>query len=199
MTESDLPYNRSFADLESLLSHVERPGDFCMHAALALPMPLVQVDGVGSLSFPLLETQAAALIAAAELAPYGRGEQTVFDTSVRRVWQTDAARVRLGGKHWASSLRQVLAEVARGLGCEGADIRADLYKLLDMGHVTERTGSPQTLVCRKTRAGYGRQCRQHAEDVAAMRALQALGRSVLEAECARLDAAAARQPKAAED
>ena len=94
--------------------------DFCMHAALALPMPVVQVDGVGSLAFPLLESQAAALIAAAERAPYGRGEQTVLDTSVRRVWQIDAARVHLGGKHWAQSLKRVLVDAARGLGCGDA-------------------------------------------------------------------------------
>lgn len=130
MLASDLPYNRSLADLESLLTCVKRPGDFCMHSALALPMPLVQVDGVGSLSFPLLEAQAAALIAAAELAPFGRGEQTVLDTSVRRVWQIDAQRVHLGGKHWAQSLRLVLADAARGLGCEDATIQAELYKLL---------------------------------------------------------------------
>jgi len=130
MIESALPYNRSLADLESLLSRVKRPGDYYMHGALALPMPVVQVDGIGLLSFPLLEAQALALIAAAELAPYGRGEQTVLDTSVRRVWQIDAGRVRLSGKHWAPSLQRVLAEAARGLGCEDAVIQAELYKLL---------------------------------------------------------------------
>ena len=130
MTEPDLPYNRSLHDLESLLARVDRPGDFCVHGALPLPMPKVHVDVVGPLSFPLLEVQAAALIAAAERAPYGRGEQTVLGTSVRRVWQIDAARVRLSGKSWAQSLRQVLADAARGLGCEGAAIRAELYKLL---------------------------------------------------------------------
>lgn len=128
MTASDLPYNRSLGDLELLLTRVQRPGDFCRHGALALPMPLVEVEGVGSLSFPLLEAQAEALMAVAERAPYGRGEQTVLDTSVRRVWQIDAARVRLAGKHWAQSLRQVLAEVGHGLGCEDAAIRAGLYK-----------------------------------------------------------------------
>ncbi len=126
----DLPYNRSLDALELLLAGVRRPGDFCVHGALALPMPMVEVDGVGLLSFPLLDVQAAALIAAAERAPYGRGEQTVLDTSVRRVWQVDAARVRIGGKSWAASLRRVLADVARGLGCEDASIRAELYKLL---------------------------------------------------------------------
>ena len=130
MTTSDLPYNRALAGLESLLTGVQRPGDFCMHGALALPMPMVQVDGVGSLSFPLLEAQAATLIAAAVRAPFGRGEQTVLDPSVRRVWQIDAARVRLGGKHWAQSLRRVLTDTAHGLGCGDADIRAELHKLL---------------------------------------------------------------------
>jgi hypothetical protein len=42
---------------------------------------------------------------------------------------------------------------------------------LDMTHATERTGSPQTLVCSKTRATYERQCRQHNEDLVSMAAL----------------------------
>lgn len=130
MTDNDLPYNCSLDALESVLARVERPGDFCVHGALALPMPMVQVDGVGLLSFPLLQAQIPALIAAAERAPYGRGEQTVLDTSVRRVWQIDAARMRVGGKSWAQSLRRVLSDVAVGLGCEDAAIHAELYKLL---------------------------------------------------------------------
>lgn len=130
MTDDDFPYSRSLASLESLLAGVKRPGDFCVHGALALPMPMVQVDGVGLLSFPLAQAQIAALIAAAERAPYGRGDQTVVDTSVRRVWQIDAAQVRISGKSWAQSQGRILAETGRGLGCEGQAIRAELYKLL---------------------------------------------------------------------
>jgi len=69
---------------------------------------------------------------------------------------------------------------------------------LDMSHVTERTGSPQTLVCRKTRESHRRRCRQHAEDIAGMRALQALGVAALHADCTRLAAAAAREPETVE-
>ena len=130
MTDDEFPYSRSLAPLESLLAGVKRPGDFCVHGALALPMPMVQVDGVGLLSFPLPPAQIAALIAAAERAPYGRGEQTVVDTSVRRVWQIDAARVRISGKSWTQSLGRILAETGRGLGCEDTAIQAELYKLL---------------------------------------------------------------------
>ena len=69
---------------------------------------------------------------------------------------------------------------------------------LDMHHVTDRTGSPQTLVCRKTRENYRRQCGQHAEDIAAMRALQALAVAARDADRARLAAAVGRQPQAVE-
>ena len=69
---------------------------------------------------------------------------------------------------------------------------------LDMHHVTDRTGSPQTLVCRKTREIYSRQCLQHAEDIAAMRALLALAVAARDADRARLAAAVERQPQAVE-
>jgi hypothetical protein len=42
---------------------------------------------------------------------------------------------------------------------------------LDMSHVTERKGSPQTLVCTKTRRTYEHQCAQHRADCASMNAL----------------------------
>lgn len=125
MTDSDFPYSRLLAPLESLLAGVKRPGGFCVHGALALPMPMVQVDGIGLLSFPLPPAQIGALIAVAERAPYGRGEQTVVDTAVRRVWQIDAARVRISGKSWTQSLGRILAETGHGLGCEEASIQAE--------------------------------------------------------------------------
>jgi hypothetical protein len=43
-----------------------------------------------------------------------------------------------------------------------------------MTHVTERKGSPQTLVCTKTRRTYQRQCEQHQSDCLHMQALLAV-------------------------
>jgi hypothetical protein len=40
---------------------------------------------------------------------------------------------------------------------------------LDMTHVTERSGSPQTLVCTKTRASHERACKQYRNDLSDMR------------------------------
>lgn len=45
------------------------------------------------------------------------------------------------------------------------------HRGLDMTHVTERHGSPQTLVCTKTRRTYQRQCEQHEADRASMMSL----------------------------
>jgi len=43
-----------------------------------------------------------------------------------------------------------------------------------MTHVTERKGSPYTLVCTKTRATYERACKQHRIDIGDIRRLLTL-------------------------
>jgi hypothetical protein len=45
---------------------------------------------------------------------------------------------------------------------------------LDMTHVTERKGSPQTLVCTKDRRSYRRRCEQYRKDIASLAALAEL-------------------------
>ena len=42
---------------------------------------------------------------------------------------------------------------------------------LDMTHVTERVGSPQTLVCTKDRRTFDRRMKQYQDEIAAMRTL----------------------------
>ena len=92
-------------------------------------MPAIDVDGVGRIAFPILHAQAEELVAIAEAAPYGRGEETVVDREVRRTWQVDSARVRIGGRHWEKTLGELVADVALGLGVSGP-LAADFYKLL---------------------------------------------------------------------
>lgn len=125
-----VPYNRDLRGLEDLLSAVRRPGDFFVEASFEVPMPRLEVDGVGALSFPVPETQIRQVIAHASRAPYGRGEKTILDESVRRVWQLPPTAVRLGGKSWGKTFAQILARVAEGLGCADTPISAELYKLL---------------------------------------------------------------------
>ena len=127
---SDIEYGPDSAGLEELLRSVERPGDYCAHGRLFAAMPVVHVDGVGALSFPVPAGQVRALLSVAERAPYGKGPDTVVDTSVRDCWQIDAAQVRLGGSAWPETFAAVLESAARGLGCPADRLEARPYKLL---------------------------------------------------------------------
>jgi hypothetical protein len=125
-----IEYNCDLKPLEKLLSDVERSGDFFVSGAMEIPMPKVEVEGVGVLSFPVPATQVSALIQQASRAPYGRGEATILDESVRKVWQLPPNKVLLGGKSWAVNFEGILKQAAIGLGCEATAVAAELYKLL---------------------------------------------------------------------
>ena len=125
-----IEYHQGLEPLEKLLTSVQRPGGFCVHGTLELALPKVEIDGVGVLSFPFPAAQAQSLIAQASRAPYGRGEETILDTTVRKVWQIPPERVALSGKAWPITFECILAKACDGLGCNRAIVSAELYKLL---------------------------------------------------------------------
>jgi hypothetical protein len=116
-------------ELAALLGAARRPGDFCTSGTTLLLAPALSVDGVGPIALPVLPVQAAQLVAVAERAPYGRGPDTIVDTAVRSTWQIGPEHVRIGGRHWPSTLDAILAMVSEGLGV-GDPIEAEFYKLL---------------------------------------------------------------------
>jgi hypothetical protein len=126
----EIEYNQRLKPLEAVLSGVMQPGDFFVCGAMELPMPRVEIEGVGTLSFPVPDPQIAAIVKRAERAPYGKGESTIVDASVRKVWQISAGHVRIAGKSWNVNFENVLSKVKTGLGCDDAIVTAELYKLL---------------------------------------------------------------------
>ncbi len=125
-----IEYGAAHARLEELLNSVDRPGSYCTGGRLYVPLPRVQVTGLGDLSFPVPPAQIEALFDAAERAPYGKGTRTLVDTSVRDCWQIDSRKVRLAGQAWPNSRAKILSLVAEGLGLPVERLGADLYKLL---------------------------------------------------------------------
>jgi len=130
MDSIEIEYNRELKTLEAVLAGVKRPGDFYAAGTVELPMPRVQVANVEPLSFPIPAAQAEALIRQATRAPYGLGERTIVDTSVRNVWQIAPSAVTVSGKSWAATFEDILAKVKIGLGCHDVTVSAELYKLL---------------------------------------------------------------------
>lgn len=127
---SSFPYHHGLKPLEELLAGVRRPGDFFAQGTVETPMPRIEIEGAGVLSFPVPEAQIREVVARAVRAPYGRGGETILDESVRKVWQLPPAKVRIGGKAWEKTFAQILAAVRAGLGCADTEVTAEFYKLL---------------------------------------------------------------------
>ena len=95
--------------------------------------PEVFVPGIGSIRLPLQEQAARSLIQICHQAPFGKGEQTVVDTSVRNTWELDADKFELRNPAWAKYLKQITRSALKDLGIDEDDmfgVRAELYKLL---------------------------------------------------------------------
>lgn len=135
-------------ELARVLQTVRRPGDFFATGRIEIFAPKIEVEGVGAISLPLLEAQAGQLIAIAEQAPYGRGEETLVDTAVRRTWQIAAERIRLGGRHWDANLAEIVARAAAGLG----DNRGS-RRICTSCWFTIRAASSSGIATRKKRRG----------------------------------------------
>ena len=130
MSSIDVDYNQDLSALAGLLSSVKRPGSFFTSGSIGASLPRLEIEGVGTIAFPVLDPQARAIVTAAERAPYGRGEATLVDTRVRKVWQIAGDKIRLGGNGWKKTLDSVVALCVKGLGCQSATVSATLYKLL---------------------------------------------------------------------
>lgn len=135
-TESQNPKPKEIAEpsdprdnLCCCLEDIRTGGSFASFKVLpTLNLGLV-VEDVGTIAMPLQEAQARLIIDKARQAPYGRGEETVVDTSVRNTWELDASQFELQGAQWKGLLVALLEHVRKVLGV-AAPIHAELYKML---------------------------------------------------------------------
>lgn len=116
-------------DLSAILATISCHGDYYATGTSDCPMPNLEVTGVGRISLPLLPIQAEQLIDVATRSPFGRGEETLIDTAVRKTWQIPAEHVRITGRNWGATLDTIIARAAAGLGVT-EPVSAELYKLL---------------------------------------------------------------------
>ncbi len=116
--------------LEEILQSINRPGEFCTFGRVAKPMPRLEVEKIGVLSFPVPEMQIKQLIKTADRAPYGKGAQTLVDASVRNCWEINVDQFSLGGRSWDKTVRHFENLAADGLGCPRNRLSSQLYKLL---------------------------------------------------------------------
>jgi hypothetical protein len=116
-------------DVYHALESIEFVGDFATFDQYASHrIRSIKVKDVGDVLLPLQEAQARQMIEKARLAPFGKGTETIVDTSVRNTWELSPDQFELGSE-FNDQLDLIRAKVRVDLGIR-TNIRAELYKML---------------------------------------------------------------------
>lgn len=98
------------------LSNIKSFGDFaCTTRYPQHVNPGLEVAG-SLIPLPLMERDASMIKGECEQAPFGRGDDTVVDQSVRKTWQLDASLFRCSNPAWSAFLDTVLCDIVQKLG-----------------------------------------------------------------------------------
>ena len=116
--------------LRQALSKIDRPGTFCVSGSVPAVLPGLEVEGLGPIGLPLTAKTAKELKKQCEQAPYGKGTETLVDTSVRRVWRMGPGRFSLTNPEWKRLIEATVCKVQEELGLEKQKLESHLYDLL---------------------------------------------------------------------
>lgn len=115
--------------LQQLLAGLGEASQFVSTGQLSAVLPGLEVKGIGPVGVPITAADAKRIITKANQAPYGRGEATIVDTDVRRVWQLEPSQFGLRHAAWNEALANAVDAIKDDLGIRGK-VTAELYKLL---------------------------------------------------------------------
>jgi hypothetical protein len=121
--------------LSEAISQATRSSKFCVAGCLSAIDPGIAVDGLGAIRLPLKRAKAKELTARCQVAPYGKGTQTLVDRNVRNTFELDPKEFRLS-QEWSAAVAGATQHAAQQLGLPAERVEARLYKLL----VYERGG-----------------------------------------------------------
>lgn len=116
--------------LLDVLAQIKGSGTFVSSGTRPFIFPAMELQGVGEISFPVSTDEAKKIIQQAHKAPFGKGGETVQDSTVRSAWEIDAAKLTFANKNWSKFIQKVVEKVKSDLGIEGRSVSANLYKLL---------------------------------------------------------------------
>lgn len=117
-------------DLLGCLDGIKSSGDFSNSRRYAVHVnPGLQIVGQETaIPLPLTDHEAETIRGACREAPFGKGDETLVDTSVRKTWELDATRFICTNPSWPAFLDSILRDVAAGFGLP--EVKAKPHKLL---------------------------------------------------------------------
>ncbi|KAF2670498.1 hypothetical protein BT63DRAFT_454687 [Microthyrium microscopicum] len=124
------PESETKTKLCELLDGVETAGSFAAeYHTPTFVNPGLNIEGRGLIPLPLLPREAQAIINVSQQAPFGKGNETLVDTSVRNTWELNSNQFQCENPTWTAYITALVNKAGQELGVKGS-IDAQLYKLL---------------------------------------------------------------------
>jgi hypothetical protein len=116
--------------LQECLDQVEHEGSFATFTRHAtFPNPGIYVKDFGVVGLPLSDRDAKAIAALCKQSPFGRGDETVIDESVRKTWELEASQIECRNPTWKAFAKTLADKAVTDIGVQ-VNATAQPYKLL---------------------------------------------------------------------
>ena len=115
--------------LSKAIGQATRSAKFCVAGCLPSSIPASKSRVWAAITFPLKRTTAKELVASCQVAPYGKGTQTLVDKKVGNTFELDPKKFSLSDA-WNVAIADAMRPLAELLGLPAERLEARLYKLL---------------------------------------------------------------------
>ena len=104
----------------------------CGGAVKGAQNPGLYLNDHGSIEMPLSKQDAETIISKSKQSPFGKGSETIVDTSIRKSWQLDPSQFSIRNPDWDQMLDNIVHDVYEGLSLDVGmnNVSVELYKLL---------------------------------------------------------------------
>ncbi|KAF2178652.1 hypothetical protein K469DRAFT_675665 [Zopfia rhizophila CBS 207.26] len=127
---SDLEEEDFRTRLRDCLDDVRYEGTFSAFCRFSTYVnPGLCIDNYGSVGLPLATRDAEQIALICKQSPFGKGAQTIVDTSVRKTWELDCTGFQCQNPAWTAFLDSLVKRAMEDLGVQ-VPSRAEQYKLL---------------------------------------------------------------------
>ncbi|KIW68644.1 hypothetical protein PV04_04573 [Phialophora macrospora] len=131
------PRSPSFDQLKDeifdVLSATQGPSSFACGGVLKETQnPDLCLEDHGAIGLPLSRNDAQIIISKCEQSPFGKGSETVVDTSIRKSWQLNPSQFTIRNPKWQQTIKDIVSKIHGELllDIELDSCSAELYKLL---------------------------------------------------------------------
>ncbi|KAF1999945.1 hypothetical protein P154DRAFT_535176 [Amniculicola lignicola CBS 123094] len=129
-SESDAEDERFKTQLQNCLDEVQHDGTFFSHQVITSHHnPGLSIKNYGTIGLPLSTRDAHGIASICKQSPFGKGSETIIDTSVRKTWELDAADFECLNPRWAAFTDSIVKRAVTDLGVQ-VPVVAQRYKLL---------------------------------------------------------------------